>query len=71
MNCSDPNVPGNGSIQAYLNTTEGAEIFFGCRPGFVPAESMRAVCASDGQWNPDPATHVCTGECDIAMNNSI
>ena len=23
---------------------------------------MRAVCGTDGRWNPDPATLVCTGE---------
>ena len=39
---------------------EGAEIFFRCNPGFVPAERMTAVCRADGRWNPDPADLVCT-----------
>ena len=39
---------------------EGAEIFFRCNPGFVPAGDMTAVCGTDGRWNPDPATLVCT-----------
>ena len=42
--------------------TEGAEIFFKCNPGFVPAGRRTAVCGADGRWNPDPATVVCTGE---------
>ena len=62
VNCSDPSVPGNGSTEAFVNTTEDAEIFFRCSPGFVPAERMRAMCTADGRWNPDPATLVCTGE---------
>ena len=62
-NCSDPTVPTNGSIEVYQNTTEGAEIFFGCNPGFVPAERMRAVCAADGRWNPDPDGLLCTCKC--------
>ena len=60
-NCSDPAVPRNGSIDPYQNTTEGAEIFFRCNPGFVPAGRMRAVCGADGRWIPDPADQVCTG----------
>ena len=62
VNCSGPTVPENGSIEAFVNTTEGAEIFFRCSPGFVPTERMRAICTADGRWNPDPATLVCTGE---------
>ena len=58
-NCGDPSVPRNGSIEAYQNTNEGAEIFFRCGPGFIPAGRTRAVCAADGMWNPDPGT-ACT-----------
>ena len=61
VNCSEPTVPRRGSIDPYQNTTEGAEIMFGCNPGFVPAGRMRAVCGADGRWNPDPATLGCTG----------
>ena len=46
----------------YQDTTKGTEIFFKCNPGFVPAGRMRAVCAGDGRWIPDPATLVCSGE---------
>ena len=52
----------DGSIDPYQNTTEGAEIFFRCNPGFVPTERMTAVCGADGRWNPDPADHRCTCE---------
>ena len=44
------------------NTLEGAEIFFKCNTGFVPAGRMMTVCRADGRWNPDPATLVCTSE---------
>ena len=30
--------------------------------GFVPAGRMRAMCGTDGRWNPDPAAFVCTCE---------
>ena len=56
----------DGSIEPYQNTTEGAEIFFRCNPGFVPAGRMRAVCGADGRWNPDTAT-VCTCEYHINL----
>ena len=62
VSCGQPVIPGNGSIETYQNTTEGAEIFFRCNPGFVPAGTMRATCGTDGRWTPDPATLVCTGE---------
>ena len=62
VSCGQPLSPGNGSIEPYQNTIEGAEIFFRCNPGFVPAGRMRAVCGADGRWNPDPAGLVCTGE---------
>ena len=32
VNCSDPTSPGNGSIETYQNTIEGAEIFYRCNP---------------------------------------
>ena len=62
VNCSDPTAPGNGSIATYQNTTEGAEIQFGCNPQYSPAGRMMAVCTQDGRWDPNPATLVCTGE---------
>ena len=62
VSCGSPITPDNGSIEAYQNILEGAEIFFRCNPGFVPAGRMRAVCGADGRWNPNPAGLVCTGE---------
>ena len=52
----------DGSIELYQNTTEGAEIFFSCNPGFVLAGRMTATCASNGMWTPDPASLTCTCE---------
>ena len=76
VNCSNPTVPGNGSIEAYQNTTEGAEIVFRCdqqysmgNPGFVPAGNMTAVCGAEGRWSPDPGDLVCT--CKITYIQSI
>ena len=70
VNCSDPTVPVNGSIvSAYQNTTEGAEIFFRCNPGLVPAGRRTATCGADGRWNPDPATLVCT--CKVTWYNDV
>ena len=63
VNCSDPTSPVDGTIDPYQNTTEGAEIFFRCDPGFIPAGRMRAVCGADGRWAPYPATLACTCEC--------
>ena len=62
VNCSDPTVPRNGSIDPYQNTLEGAEIVFRCDQGFDPAGDMTAVCAANGSWTPDPATHMCNCE---------
>jgi len=59
--------PRNGFIELYQSTLVGAEIFFMCAPGYVPAGRMRANCISDGitvdgTWTPDSATLVCNGE---------
>ena len=48
----------------------GAEIFFMCAPGFVPAGRMRANCTSDGitvdgTWTPDPAALLCNGDTEL------
>ena len=62
VNCSEPTVPRNGSIDPYQNTTVGAEIVFRCDQGFVPNGDMQAMCAANGSWTPDPATHTCNCE---------
>ena len=49
VSCGQPGMPGNGSIEAHQNASEGTEIFFKCNPGFVPAGRMRAVCGADGK----------------------
>ena len=67
VNCGMPTGPQNGFIELYQSSLFGAEIFFMCAPGYVPAERMRANCTSDGitvdgTWTPDPAALVCNGE---------
>jgi len=68
VNCSEPTTPGNGFIEPYQNTTEGAEIFFRCNSGFVPNTTMMATCGADERWNPDPDTHMCTCEYPSKVN---
>ena len=62
QSCSDPTPPMDGSIDPYHNTTEGAEILFGCNPMFVPSARMTATCACNGMWTPDPGSLTCTCE---------
>ena len=52
----------DGSIDPYQNTTEGAEISFGCNPMFVPSTRTTATCASNGMWTPNPFSITCTCE---------
>ena len=33
---------------------------FQCDPGYVPEGEMTAVCASDGQWTPNPGGVTCS-----------
>ena len=62
----------------------GAQIFFRCNPGYVPAGRMSATCVSPdgisavGTWTRDPANLVCNGEihymgqliyCNIIVNS--
>ena len=70
-NCSDPTVPGNSYIETNQNTTEGAEVVFGCNPGFVPAGNMTAVCTLNGSWTADPAILVCTCECNTYVTYKL
>ena len=62
VNCGDPTAPGNGSIETYQVTTEGAVIFFTCNQMFVPSTRMNATCTSNGMWAPDPGDLTCTCE---------
>ena len=70
VNCGIPPTPENGIIENIqsISTVGGAQIFFRCNPGFVPAGRMNATCVSPdgisvvGTWTPDPADLVCNGE---------
>ena len=62
VGCGVPSRPENGSVQSLdisQGTQQGSEIFFTCNTSYVPAGNMITTCASDGMWNPDPATFVC------------
>ena len=60
VDCGPPVAPKNGSLESYTDTTEGSEVFYGCDPGHVPQERMRAVCTRNG-WSPNPTDLRCTG----------
>ena len=51
-----------------ISAVGGAQIFFRCNPGYVPAGRMSATCVSPdgisavGTWTPDPTDLVCNGE---------
>ena len=70
VNCGIPPTPENGIIENIqsISTVGGAQIFFRCNPGFVPAGRTNATCVSPdgvsvvGTWTPDPADLVCNGE---------
>ena len=66
-----PHAPENGIIENIqsISTVGGAQIFFRCSPGYVPAGRMTATCRSldglsvDGTWtHADPTDLVCNGE---------
>jgi len=59
VDCGAPVAPRNGSLESYILTTEGSEVFDRCNPGLVPEGRMRAVCTRDG-WSPNPADLNCT-----------
>ena len=62
-------MPGNGFVENIqsITTVGGAQIFFGCNPGYVPAGKMSATCiSSNGTWTPDPADLMCNGEIQLA-----
>jgi len=67
VSCGAPTPPGNGSIGAHQNISEGTEILFGCNQGFFPIGQRTAVCQTTGNWFPDPADLVCTSELFTAM----
>ena len=70
VSCGMPRAPENGIIENIqsISAVGGAQIFFRCNPGYVPAGRMSATCVSpdgisvDGTWTPDPADFVCNGE---------
>ena len=70
VNCGIPRAPENGIIENMLSisTVGGAQIFFRCNSGYVPAGNMMATCVSPdgisavGTWTPDPVDLVCSGE---------
>ena len=59
VDCGPPVAPLNGSLENYINTTEGSEVFYSCNQGLVPEGRMRTVCTRNG-WSPNPAGLSCS-----------
>ena len=71
VDCGVPVSANRVIIDPFNNTKFGALITFHCEKN---KDSMTAVCGSDGEWIPNPASLVCeesgntpsgTGTCDI------
>ena len=60
VNCRAPSPPADGSIDPYTSTVQGARVTFQCDEGFSPSGLMTSVCQAGGNWEPDPATTVCS-----------
>ena len=43
------------------STFAGGVIMYNCSEGFQPGTINMSVCADNGQWDPNPTLHTCTG----------
>ena len=60
VGCGLLNPPLNGSLLNLTSSQEGAVVAFRCNPGLVLSQQQRtSVCATNGNWTPDPAELVC------------
>ena len=59
VDCGRPVAPRNGSLESYIDTTEGSEVFYSCNQHLVPEGRTRAVCTGNG-WSPNPADLSCS-----------
>ena len=62
----NPTPPLHGLLEPSTRDTTNRNITltFRCKRGFEPHEPVTALCATNnGTWSPNPAAHVCTGEC--------
>ena len=59
VGCGLPTPPPRGSLGDHSSSQEGAMVIFQCSPGLVPSQQMLSVCATNGNWTPDPAELVC------------
>ena len=57
--CGTP-VPATGvAIVSFSSTNIGAVLVFRCTDGLFPSGLVTAECGANGEWNPDPANHIC------------
>jgi len=59
--CGTPNPPLRGFIDRILTAASNGTdvVFYQCNPGLLPEGELRAVCASNGSWYPDPMDLIC------------
>ena len=58
--CGAPSFSSGVTVEQFISTTVGSEIFYQCQPGFLPEGRRTLLCGGDGRWNPDPRD-LCTG----------
>ena len=61
VDCGEPTLPANASIQSTNGTTEGSVVIYRCDPGLIPEEDNMIVCTAGDNWSPDPSEVVCRG----------
>ena len=62
IDCGSPAPPQHGHLGPYNSTLEGSRVTFRCELGRFPIGEYAAVCTSEGNWSPNPAQFVCSGE---------
>ena len=47
-------------VKSYTNITDGQEVRFHCKEGFVPRNIVTSICEfHNGNWSPDPNEYEC------------
>ena len=60
--CGAPVPPQYGQLGPYNSTLEGSWVTFRCESGRFPIGEYAAICTSEGNWLPNPAQFICSGE---------
>ena len=60
-NCFAPVLSRGVVLLSSTSTFAGGVIIYNCNEGFQPGTINMSVCADNGQWDPNPTLHTCTG----------